>query len=117
MAANDYQAEFERLKQRSTSLMSEHYNLDNWDLNQWLVRDPALILAKRNLFQAELNRRLAPCFEEAPRPIADAAQLNRVRDIVQREHELLLELARAFDGVAHEMGPKVRNFIKPEVTV
>ena len=117
MAANYFEAEFERLRQRSTELMSEHYNLENWDLQEWMVRDPALILAKRDIFQTELNRRLGPIFEEVPRPIADAAQLDRVRDAVLHEHELLLQLAREFDDVAQEMGPKVRNFIRPEVTI
>ena len=114
-APNYFQVEFERLRQRSRVLMSDFYNLDNWGLDEWRVRDPALILAKRDQFQAELNRRLAPLFESVPRPVINAGYLSQARDVVCREHGAVLELARLFDGVALDMGPKVRDLIKPEV--
>ena len=118
MAANYFQVELERLEQRSKVLMSDFYNLDSWGLHEWQVRDPALILAKRDQFQAELNKRLAPFFEARPAAAdINAGYLRRARDVVHREHGALLELAQMFDGVAREMGPKVREIVRPQVTV
>ena len=116
MAANYFQVELERLRQRSSVLMSDFYNLDHWELGEWQVRDPALILTKRDAFQAVLNQRLAPLFEARPAAAAiNAEYLRRARDVVHREHGALLGLARLFDGVALEMGPKVRDFVTPRV--